>query len=141
MATTVTEQLAAAGARDQLTAEGQPGAAQPALDDVSLEVAPGEIEHAALRADQVRAVPPLQDPEKLAVLLYTGGTTGLPRAAMLTHRALLANVEQVASVEPPMIRAACSRNTCWCCGPRKTASGRCCPPPTWWRLRAGATGT
>ena len=48
-------------------------------------------------------VPPLQDPEKLAALLYTSGTSGRPRAAMLTHRALLANIEQVAAVEPPMI--------------------------------------
>ena len=43
------------------------------------------------------------DPEKLAALLYTSGTSGRPRAAMLTHRALLANIEQVAAVEPPMI--------------------------------------
>ena len=50
-----------------------------------------------------RAVPPLLDPEKLAALLYTSGTSGRPRAAMLTHRALLANIEQVAAVEPPMI--------------------------------------
>ena len=50
-------------------------------------------------------VPPLPDPEKLAVLLYTAGTSGRPRAAMLTHRAMLANLEQVARVEPPMIRA------------------------------------
>jgi long-chain acyl-CoA synthetase len=36
-------------------------------------------------------------------LLYTSGTSGRPRAAMLTHRALLANIEQVAAVQPPMI--------------------------------------
>lgn len=34
--------------------------------------------------------------EDLAVLLYTGGTSGRPRAAMLPHRALLANLEQLA---------------------------------------------
>ncbi len=33
--------------------------------------------------------------EDLAVLLYTSGTSGRSRAAMLTHRALLASVEQV----------------------------------------------
>ena len=38
------------------------------------------------------------------MLLYTSGTSGRPRAAMLTHRALLANIEQAAQVEPPMIR-------------------------------------
>ena len=48
-------------------------------------------------------MPPLPDPEKLACLLYTSGTSGRPRAAMLTHRALLANIDQAAEVDPPMI--------------------------------------
>ena len=48
-------------------------------------------------------MPPLQDPEKLAALLYTSGTSGRPRAAMLTHRALIANIDQAGLVEPPMI--------------------------------------
>ena len=64
---------------------------------------PGERSYDHLRADTARPVPQLQDPEKLAALLYTSGTSGRPRAAMLTHRALLANIDQVAAVEPPMI--------------------------------------
>ena len=64
---------------------------------------PGERAYDHLRAEAARPVPPLQDPEKLAALLYTSGTSGRPRAAMLTHRALLANIEQVAAVQPPMI--------------------------------------
>ncbi|WP_121253224.1 class I adenylate-forming enzyme family protein [Nocardioides ferulae] len=48
-------------------------------------------------------LPLLPDPEKLAALLYTSGASGRPRAAMLSHRALLANIEQVAEVRPPMI--------------------------------------
>lgn len=36
-----------------------------------------------------------RDLESLAVLLYTAGTSGRPKAAMLTHRALLAHVEHV----------------------------------------------
>ncbi|MCB0893900.1 MAG: AMP-binding protein [Nocardioides sp.] len=64
----------------------------------------GEPSYDELRAAPGRPVPLLQDPEKLAALLYTSGTSGRPRAAMLTHRALLANVDQVAQVEPPMIR-------------------------------------
>ncbi|MGH3348339.1 MAG: AMP-binding protein, partial [Nocardioides sp.] len=67
--------------------------------------ADGELGFDDLVAGVPRAVPPLRDPEKLAALLYTSGTSGRPRAAMLTHRALLANVEQVAVVEPPMRRA------------------------------------
>ncbi len=62
-----------------------------------------EQPYEALRATAPRPVPPLPDPEKLACLLYTSGTSGRPRAAMLTHRALLANIDQAAQVEPPMI--------------------------------------
>jgi long-chain acyl-CoA synthetase len=42
--------------------------------------------------------PPVIDsssrPDDVAVLQYTGGTTGVPRAAMLTHRNIFANVVQ-----------------------------------------------
>ncbi len=38
---------------------------------------------------------PLIDPEDTAVLQYTGGTTGVPKAARLSHRNLLANVVQI----------------------------------------------
>lgn len=41
--------------------------------------------------------------EDLAVLLYTSGTTGVPRGAMLTHRALLANLEQLGRIEPAVV--------------------------------------
>lgn len=35
------------------------------------------------------------DPDDIAVLQYTGGTTGVAKAAMLSHRNLLANMHQV----------------------------------------------
>ena len=75
----------------------------PRVVVVGTTLLPGERSYDHLRADTARPAPPLQDPEKLAALLYTSGTSGLPRAAMLTHRALLANIEQVARVEPPMM--------------------------------------
>ncbi|AVT36573.1 AMP-dependent synthetase [Plantactinospora sp. BB1] len=43
------------------------------------------------------------DPEAVAVLLYTSGTTGEPKGAMLSHRALLANHEQVGRISPPVV--------------------------------------
>jgi long-chain acyl-CoA synthetase len=42
--------------------------------------------------------------DDLAVLLYTSGTEGYPKGAMLSHRALIANHEQLARIEPPIVR-------------------------------------
>ena len=41
--------------------------------------------------------------EDLAVVLYTSGTSGRPKGAMLTHRALLANLEQAGQITPPVV--------------------------------------
>ncbi|WP_213982048.1 long-chain fatty acid--CoA ligase [Sphingomonas sp. dw_22] len=48
---------------------------------------------------------PAIDPEKdLALIQYTGGTTGTPKGAMLTHQNLSANARQVALLDPEMGR-------------------------------------
>lgn len=52
------------------------------------------------RGDGADPIAPV-DPEALAVLIYTSGTSGQPRGAMLPHRALIANIEQVARLDPP----------------------------------------
>lgn len=63
-------------------------------------------------ADSVPAGLPGEDPgrdrvgEDVAVLLYTSGTSGRPKGAMLTSRALLASLDQVAALDPPMITSA-----------------------------------
>ena len=49
----------------------------------------------ALAASGTASVDSPPDPETLAVLLYTAGTSGPPRAVMLTHRALLAHLQHV----------------------------------------------
>jgi long-chain acyl-CoA synthetase len=50
-----------------------------------------------------RAAPHPAGAEDLAVLLYTSGTSGRPKGAMLTHRALAANHDQLARIEPPVL--------------------------------------
>ena len=95
----VTDADALTAVREAVAALGTP----PRVVAVGATLRPGEHAYDQLRATPARPVPQLQDPEKLAALLYTSGTSGLPRAAMLTHRALLANIEQVARVEPSMM--------------------------------------
>jgi long-chain acyl-CoA synthetase len=59
----------------------------------------------ALALDDLAAatepVAPVGGGEDLAVLIYTSGTSGRPKGAMLSHRALLANLEQCAQIDPP----------------------------------------
>jgi long-chain acyl-CoA synthetase len=43
--------------------------------------------------------------EDLAVLLFTSGTSGRPKGAMLSHRALLANIRQCCALDPAPVRA------------------------------------
>nr|PZN80309.1 MAG: dicarboxylate--CoA ligase PimA [Pseudomonadota bacterium] len=47
-------------------------------------------------------LPPIDPENDLAVLQYTGGTTGIPKGAMLTHANLYVNVLQVAAFAPEL---------------------------------------
>ncbi|USI74545.1 long-chain fatty acid--CoA ligase [Sphingomonas morindae] len=49
----------------------------------------------SLLASAAPADPVARDPDDVAVLQYTGGTTGVPKAAMLTHANLAANSAQM----------------------------------------------
>lgn len=91
------------GAETELAADLLARAVVPRIVVAGATLKPGERSYDHLRAVLGTPAPVREDPEALAVLLYTSGTSGRPRAAMLSHRALLANIEQVASVEPHMI--------------------------------------
>ncbi len=112
-ATVTTARQAVAGLEDALTGadeELRRSTAVPRLVVVDAPTVPGELSYDRLLSDTAPAPSPAPspaggDPERLAVLLYTSGTSGRPRAAMLSHRALLANIEQAAAVQPPMVTA------------------------------------
>jgi long-chain acyl-CoA synthetase len=77
------------------------------VGDVGAGVVLGRaIDHDLLETvqDELLGAEPLTGParaagEDLAVVVYTSGTSGTPRGAMLSHRALVANLEQVAAVD------------------------------------------
>jgi long-chain acyl-CoA synthetase len=72
------------------------GAERAELAGVPVSVGPPQS------ADPAPADP--DDPDALALLAYTSGTTGRPRGAMLTHAALLANQQQLLALDPPPVR-------------------------------------
>ncbi len=65
--------------------------------------APGDLEFESLLAATPREDPPdvAIEPDAMAWLFYTSGTTGHPKGAMLTHRALLTMAQQFLILTPP----------------------------------------
>ncbi len=103
----VGEILATAGARRCVVSEGQRPVLEavrrerlPELSLVSLEDAsdlPSWGEAQGAFPDE-RPRPARAEPDDLAVVIFTSGTTGRPKGVMLSHRNLLSNVEMVARV-------------------------------------------
>ena len=104
--TVTTVRQAVAGIEDALVGADEPlrtSTVVPRVVVVGAQPVPGETSYDDLVSAEGTDAALSDDGERLAVLLYTSGTSGRPRAAMLTHRALLANIDQADRVEPPMV--------------------------------------
>jgi long-chain acyl-CoA synthetase len=78
-----------------VTASMGAGELEPVEEGPSLDGGRGVVALQALLLNDGRYVRPLLNPdETLAVLQYTGGTTGTPKGAMLTHANLTTNARQ-----------------------------------------------
>ncbi len=111
----VRTQLGDCGARALVTAPAADldalRAGLPGLEHVLL-AEQGQDGPGTLAGLQVAGGPPLPaaspagsvgGSEDLAAVLYTSGTSGVPRGAMLSHRALLATLASSASIDPPVV--------------------------------------
>ncbi len=75
-----------------------PGASAPHTETLTFEQFLGEA--AAAGSVPGKAASPLAEPlpEDVAAILYTSGTTGKPKGAMLTHRNILSNVQAIIQI-------------------------------------------
>ncbi|HEX6776977.1 MAG TPA: long-chain fatty acid--CoA ligase [Ktedonobacterales bacterium] len=67
---------------------------------LAADQAPGAtLWHQAFAGQSDQATPAAGNEDDVAVILYTSGTTGKPKGAMLTHRNLIGNVQQCDQIE------------------------------------------
>lgn len=90
-----------------------PAYTAPEVDHIRVDSAAGLLLDAAAARQLLAGAPDhASDPEldrggeDLAALLYTSGASGRAKGAMLSARALLANVDQIADVDPPLVTGA-----------------------------------
>ena len=96
------DEAGATQVREALQHERAPSDCSVVVDGI--EPLAGETRFSDFLADAPQAEPAApRDSEALAVILYTSGTSGKPRGVMLTHRALVANIEQTAAIDPPPV--------------------------------------
>jgi long-chain acyl-CoA synthetase len=64
---------------------------------------PGETPFADLVATDGVPAPHERGGEDIAVMLFTSGSSADPRAALLSHRALVSNLDQLMAIDPPAV--------------------------------------
>jgi acyl-CoA synthetase (AMP-forming)/AMP-acid ligase II len=69
-------------------------------DEIEGMPAPHTVKYEELIAGSEAGVPDEPEEDDLAVLMYTGGTTGLPKGVMLDHRAEMLNLYHIGMVIP-----------------------------------------
>ena len=93
----------AVGRQPGRDAEPLAGTPLPTVIVVDGQPLSGERGYGDVAAAGADVVSP-KDHEALAVLVYAAGTNGRARAAMLSHRALIANIDQAARTRPAPMR-------------------------------------
>ena len=88
----------------QLLADAMAGSDEPSPLRHVVLIGDGDVPHDLKYEDLIAAANPLvlDEPEEtdLAVLMYTGGTTGLPKGVALEHRAEMLNLYHIGMVIP-----------------------------------------